>query len=151
MELPRNIIEQIGLLVKNEESLAGLYQTYADRFPEHEEFWMGMATEEIDRANLIHEIAQKIKNKKARVYERQSGTKYLEDFNDMVVEETDRAHNKPLTNDDALNTAQRVMQYMIEHSYFNIFDSDSEEIRSELDRLATAVRHYNIFMKKHFK
>jgi hypothetical protein len=150
MELSRNINEQIDLLVKNEEALAGLYQIYADRFPKHEEFWFGMATEEIDKANLIHEIAQKIKNKKARVYERLSGTKCLEEFNNMLIEETDRAHNKPLTNVDARNTALYLMQYMIEHSYFNIFDSDSEEIRDVLGQMATAIRHYYTFMKEHF-
>lgn len=151
MDSPQDINNQIDLLVKNEEYLAGLYQIYADRFPEHEEFWSGLAMEEIDHSNLIHEIAQKIKFKKARLYEHKSGSKYIEDLHIILKQETDRAKYEPLSQNDALTTALRVVKYVIEHSYFDIFDSDSEEIRTVLDDLETSARNHYTFIKEHLK
>ena len=151
MDSREDISNQIDLLVKNEESIAGLYQSYADRFPEHEEFWLGLATEEIDHSNLIHEIAQKIKLKKARLYEHKAGSKYIDDLNNILKQEIDRAKYESLSHNDALKTALRVGKYVIDHSYFDIFDSDSEEIRTVLDELTTANKKNYTFVKEHLK
>lgn len=147
----QDISNQIDLLAKNEEAIAGLYQLYADRFPEYEEFWLGLAVEEIDHSNLIHEIAQKIKQKKARLYERESGVKNIDDFNNILKQEIDRAKYEPLSHKDALITALKVVNYVIEHSYFNMFDSDSKEIRTILDKLATTNKSHHTFIRERLK
>jgi cell fate (sporulation/competence/biofilm development) regulator YlbF (YheA/YmcA/DUF963 family) len=151
LDSQQDISNQIDLLAKNEEAVAALYQSYVNRFPEHEEFWSGMVMAEIDHSNLIREIAQKIKSKKARIYEHKSGSKYIEDFNNIVKQATDRAKHGPLSHTDALSTALQVMKYITEHSYFDIFDSDSEEIRTVLDELATANKDHYTFIKEHLK
>jgi hypothetical protein len=151
MESPQDINGQINLLGKTEEALAGLYQIYAQRFQEHDEFWTGMAMEEIDHSNLIHDISQKIKHHQARLYEHLSGSQAMADFNNILQQETERAKYENLSHLDALKTSLKLVKYIVDHNYFYIFDSDSEEIRTILDELTEAAHSHYTFIKERLK
>ena len=149
MESQQNILEQIQILEKNEEALAGLYQVYANRFPQYEEFWFGLAMQEIDHSNLLHEMIQKVKRREARLYEHTLDIKYLQTFSDLIERETDKAKYEPISHYEALSTALRVESDIIEHKYAQIFDSDSEEIRRDLDEMTIATKRHLKLIKEH--
>jgi rubrerythrin len=149
MESQQDILKQIQILEENEEALAGLYQAYANRFPEYEEFWFGLAMQEIDHSNLIHELIQRVKRGEARLYEHTLDIVYLQNFKELIDRETDRANYESISHHEALSTALRVEKDIIEHKYAQIFDSDSEEIRRILDEMTIATKRHRKLLEEH--
>ena len=54
MDLQQEACDLLRALIKIEETVARLYQAYAEKFPEYEEFWTGLVMEQIDHSNVIH-------------------------------------------------------------------------------------------------
>jgi hypothetical protein len=149
MESQQNILKQIQLLEDNEEALSGLYQAYANRFPEYEEFWFGLAMQEVDHSNLIHELIQSVKRGEARLYEHMLDIEYLQIFSDLIERETDRAKYQSISHYEALSTAMGIEKDIIEHKYAQIFDSDSEHVRSTLDEMTIATKRHLRLLEEH--
>ena len=149
MKSQQDILKQIQILEENEEALAGLYQAYANRFPEYEEFWFSLAIQEIDHSNLIHELIQKINRGEALLYEHTLDIAYLQTFRDLIKRETDRAKYKPISHYEALSTALSVEKDIIEHKYAQIFDSDSTDIRRILDEMTIATKRHLKLLEEH--
>ena len=149
MESQQEILKQIQILEENEEALAGLYQAYANRFSEYEEFWFGLAMQEIDHSNLIHELIQRAKRGEARLYEHKLNIVFLQNFKEFIERETERAKYKPVSHYEALSIALRVETDIIEHKYAQIFDSDSDEIRRILDEMTNATKRHQKLLKEH--
>ena len=149
MESQQDIINQIQILEENEEAIANLYQSYANRFPEYEEFWFGLAMQETDYSNLLHELIQRVKRGEAHLYEHTLDIAYLQSFRDLIKRETDRAEHKPISHYEALSTALHVEKDIIEHKYAQIFDSDSENIRRILDEMTIATKRHLRLIEEH--
>ncbi|MEJ2740099.1 MAG: hypothetical protein P8105_09785 [Dehalococcoidia bacterium] len=149
MESQQDILKQIQILEENEEALAGLYQSYAGRFPEYDEFWFGLAMQKLDHSNLLHELIQRVRRGEVHLYEHTLDIAYLQSFRDRVKRETDRAKHEPISHYEALSTAQHVEKDIIEHRYAQIFDSDSEDIRRTLDEMTTITKRHLKLLEEH--
>ena len=83
----------IQTLAMNEENVGRLYEAYANKFPEHEEFWFGLAIEEVDHSNRVLELLNKVKKGSARIYEDRFHTDDLQRFQDNLKEQLDRVRH----------------------------------------------------------
>lgn len=69
--VPKSSPEETNILqmmVANEEAVSRLYEVYGSMFPEHEEFWFGLAMEEADHASWILELLHKVSKGSASIY-----------------------------------------------------------------------------------
>jgi len=134
----------VSLLAEHEHVIGRLYRTYANRFPEHEEFWSRLADEEDQHASWLRRLLvrveeglgcvrpdkfdpTKVKNSLARI--------------ERMIEEVDEPKSSTT---DALNTALVIEESLLEAEYFEIFEGTAAEVVQVQYCLADAARdHYN--------
>ena len=134
----------VSLLAEHELVIGRLYRTYANRFPEHEEFWSRLADEEDQHANWLRRLLvrvqeglgcvrpdkfdpAKVKSSLARI--------------ERMIDEVDEPKSSPV---DAMNTALAIEESLLEAEYFEIFEGTAAEVAQVQYCLADAARdHYN--------
>jgi len=137
---PDKILETMK---EHELALAELYEVYADKFPEYQDFWTKFSREEYQHADWINMLQ----------------TKFEESTEDFVVErfplgavEHSTEYLKKLVNTtrhqdmlliNALSTALHLEQALIEKKYFEVFEGDSARTKKTLSLLAQSTqKHY---------
>jgi len=136
MESQKGLNETIEMLAKNEEAVARLYKAYSEKFIKHKDFWFGLAEEEVAHACCIRTIcAQTDKCDYARFKPEllEMSLKYLDD-------KVRQVRTEDISFVDALSIALDLETNMIESNYFEVFDTDSNELRNSLDELRTATQ-----------
>jgi rubrerythrin len=127
--------EIIEALAKNEANVAELYRKYGERFPEYKEFWNSLAAEEIGHADKLRSLSKVSTEYNLNIRSRFNITA-IQNFSKHVLTEINhsRLENSSIIN--ALSVALYIEQSLIEHKYFEVFDSDSIAIKQVLSSLA---------------
>ena len=115
--------EALQMLIDHEMAISNLYTTYAERFPDHRDYWLLLSSEEKDHAEAIRkilEIADRsqsgLKTSGFRPAAVNTSIAYLGDL-------TKIANTTPIPIGDALSTALDLEKAMIERKFFAIFDT----------------------------
>jgi len=135
MEEQSNVVE---LLAKNEESIGHLYQVYAERFPEYDEFWSGLAMEEIEHSNWIHDLMKKVREGSVYIVKGRFKEQAIDTFLGYLGREIAKAKAETIPLIESLSTALYIEKSLIERKYFEVFDSDSAELTHLLEDLRSA-------------
>jgi hypothetical protein len=125
--------EIIEALAQNELNVAELYRKYAAKFTEHKDFWRNLAIEELNHAAKLRTLTGvKVELKTKDRF----NIIAIKNFSKHVLVESDpvKVNNSSLIN--ALSTALNIEQSLIEHKYFEVFESDSIELKQVLLSLA---------------
>lgn len=139
----------LQMLAKNEEAVGRLYEVYANKFREHEEFWFGLAMEEADHANRVLELIQKVNKGSASVSEGTFKVEDIQKFSNYLKEQLDRARHESMSFVEALSIALNIEKSLIERKFFRIFEGGSEENWHVLEYLASATEnHIKVIQKK---
>jgi len=125
----------LKMLSKNEETLAKLYQTYAQRFPRYGDFWLELAKEEMQHASIIENIPTK-SGQLVGIREDRFDTEVLKISLDYIEEKLAQARNEKISHKEAMTTALDIETGMLERGYFEVFQGDSSEFRQTLKLLA---------------
>ena len=132
----------IGAMARHEETVAQLYRTYAELFPQMSEFWLQLATEEIGHAGVLRAIGVRIKSGEldfaAERFDLETirvSTAFLE--NQLLV-----ARRETLTAARALVIARTIEEKTIEVQAFAVFSADSAS--PELRTAFAAIREQEI-------
>ncbi len=134
--------EAIEYLARNEEAIARLYQAYADKFPDHQQFWLSLATDENNHAAQIRELLSqtnvRLKPDRFNIVTIQNQIKHVED----EIKKISRPEIKLIY---ALSFALNLELSLLEQKYFDVFDTDSIELKKVLSGLAEETkRHISI-------
>ena len=115
----------IGAMARHEETVAQLYRTYAELFPEMAAFWLQLAEEEIGHAEILRAIGVRIKTGELDFAVEQldletvrTSTAFLD--NQLIIARRDR-----LDADQALRIAKTLEEKTIEVQAFSVFSDDS--------------------------
>jgi len=130
------------LLIKNEEGINKLYLAYAKKFPECGEFWSGLAIEENGHADWIRGLAGQVGEGRLHIESGRFRKVAIESFTKYVEDELTRVQKEEIPLITALSIALSVEQSMIERRFFEIFDTDSAELKHVLQNLATATEEH---------
>jgi len=136
------------MLAANEEAVGRIYEAYANKFPEHEQFWFGLAMEEADHSNWIFELLHKVSKGSASIYEDRFHTEDIQRFQDYLEEQLDIVRQEKISFVDALLTALDIEESLVERRFFHVFEGDSEETRSVLEYLASATENHIKIIKR---
>ena len=129
-------------LVRNEESIGELYLVYADKYQELSEFWHGLALEEKRHADCIRKLADKVKERGMHIEPGRFRTEAIGNFTKYVQSETERARKEQIPLITALSIALDIEKSIIESNFFEIFDTDSAELRHVLHELAASTSEH---------
>jgi len=130
----------IALMAENEESVAHLYEAYAGRFSEHAAFWSGLAAEERDHARWLRELGSRLGEGTLFVNEDRFRREPVRVFHEYLEGEV--RQQGPLTLARALSVALSTEEALIERRFFEVFETDSVELKHVLHDLASATEEH---------
>jgi hypothetical protein len=142
MTSPPKSVSIIKMLAANEEAVGRLYEAYAGKFPEHEEFWFGLAMEEADLSNWIFELLRKVNEGSASIYEDRFQAEDMQKFHNYLKEQLDKVKQEKISLVNALCTALDIEKSLVERGFLQVFEGDSEETLSVLEYLTSATGNH---------
>lgn len=136
---PAEILEAMK---EHEQALARLYGLYAEKYPEYKNFWMSLSLEENQHAAWLDKLWSEIENgSEDIVVERfpigavQRSTEYVKKLEDTV--------NQPdFTLVNALSTALRLEEVLMENKFFEVCEGDGVKTKRTLNLLAQSTMEH---------
>jgi len=147
MLLKESQINIINLLSEHEKAIGELYGAYANKFPEHNNFWLGLVKEEMEHSGWLSNLTEKIKE--GHVYFNQG--RFAEEAIKTSLAEVKRQINKTggeLSLIEALSTSCYFETALIEKKYFEVFEGDSVELKHTLIKLSDATKNHQNKIKE---
>ena len=149
-QAPKELLEAMR---EHEQALAHLYGLYAEKYPKCKDFWTGLSLEENLHAAWLDKLWTEIDNgSEDIVVERfpigavQRSTEYVKKLEDTV--------NQPdFTLVNALSTALRFEEALMENKFFEVCEGDSVKTKRTLNSLAQSTlqhsRKVREFLQQH--
>jgi len=138
----------ITLLAENERAVGRLYQTYADKFPTHREFWLDLANEEQQHAEWLRRLLARVEEGLGCVRPDRFDVDSARDARarvERMIEETDRP-DFSLT--DALRAAKAIEETLVEAEYFEVFEGAAAEVLQVQYCLADATKNHRTLIEE---
>lgn len=134
--------EIMQALEEHEQAMSELYQAYAARFPEMDEFWSLLAMEEMIHADSVEFLLHKIEEGAAHAAQHQFKLAVIRNSSVYVREEIARANAVDLLPINALSIALSLEQAILERRFFEVFAEDSKEVASLLTGLQEGAQEH---------
>lgn len=139
----------ISLMEEHELLLAAFYELLAEKFPEHKEFWLGLAHDEKTHAAVIVKLRNRASLDMMRFNEGTMKTYTIQTSIAYIQGNMDKARAGALTLVAALVVAKTMESAMIEKNFFRSFISDDEEVVAFFLKLQDATsEHLNRVREK---
>ena len=138
MLLKQDIMGTLDLLGQQKKSLQALYEQYKRRFSENALFWGTLAADEALQASRINGIKIHLNAGNWYLKEGRFNTVSLKTSLEYVKKKIEEARNKQVSQIEAISTALEIEQSLIERNFFEIFGSDSSELKTLLAKLVAA-------------
>ena len=128
-----NIVNKLSGL---EDAVGRLYEVYAAIFPEYQEFWANLVTDEHKHAAWIRELNSLINNCSFVFNEGRFKIEIIEKFLGYLHEELEKAQARAVSLINALSITLYIEESLIEQRYFEVVEGDSPELKRVLLDLA---------------
>ncbi|MBN1793449.1 MAG: hypothetical protein JW844_00625 [Candidatus Omnitrophica bacterium] len=128
----------IDAYIAIEEYIARLYKVYADKYPEHREFWSALSEEEIGHAQLLRIFFKKVEEGLALFNERRfrvDAMKTLWDYISGLIADAKEQKMRPAA---AFYMALDLENSLLEKDMYRVFEVDSIELKKVLQALHTS-------------
>jgi rubrerythrin len=136
----------IDLFEDNELKISILYNLYAQKIPGKKTFWKKISDEEVMHAK---QIAKNFAREKECFKENQFSRGVVNYVSGFVEEKIEEAKKNKMTHVEAINTALRIEQSMLEKKCFDMFMPTSITVKKVLERLnKDTERHANQLRKE---
>jgi len=135
-------VDILEMLAANEEAIANLYRAYAARFSEYATFWNHLAKEEITHAAVIRKYGNEVEQGLVHLNEKRFNKEALKTYSNYIKRELDLAQEARLSLMHAFSTAFYIEQSLIEASFFEVFEGDSEELKRLLSQLKANTKEH---------
>ncbi len=141
----------VKLFEENELNISLLYSLYAKNIPGHLAFWTKISQEEIAHAKAIAGAFAETESKEEYFEENNFSRGIINYISDFVSEKTIEAENNTPTHIEAINTALRVEQSMLEKKCFEIFIPNDASIQAVLKKLNTDTEKHILYLRQELK
>ena len=129
-------------MARNEEAVAHLYEAYAQSFPECADFWSDLAVDELTHAEWLRSLAGRAEDAAVYINEDRFKKEAISAFGEYLRDQLARVQSQRLPLITALSVARDVERALIERRFFEVFESDSVEMKHLLHRLAESVEEH---------
>jgi rubrerythrin len=136
---PETLVES---LARNEENIARLYEAYAQRFPESAEFWSDLAAEEMGHAAWIRDLASRAAEGVVHISRERFKQEPINSFERYLRDEIERTQKEQMLLVTALSIALSIEQALLERRFFEVFESDSVELKRLFEKMAVSVEEH---------
>ena len=148
--MPSNEIQlkTIKLLIEHEKAISALYKEYERKCPEQKDFWLRISDEEIEHANWISTLYLQVEKGSLNFQEERFKIEAIKTSLEYIKDRISEAQNKEISAKNALSVARDLENGLLEKKYFEVFESDSKEIKIILRRLMVATREHRNKIEK---
>ncbi len=142
MGIKENQMTIIDSLAKNEEAIGRLYEAYAHKFTDYQNFWVSLARDEKNHTRWIQSLSSGILQGSVLFNENRFNSAAINTFLNYLEREIAKAQDQYVLLINALSIALYIEQALIEHKYFEVFEGDSIELKNVLIGLAEETRRH---------
>ncbi len=135
-------IRALDLLKEHEIAIGRLYAAYARRFPRDREFWLGLSREEQQHAEWVESLRLRIDEDPSSLVVNRFPTGTIELSLAYVSRLIENADASSLTRVNALSVALDLERALLEHKYFEVFQSDNPQIERTLQLLRQSTQSH---------
>jgi rubrerythrin len=138
--------KELDVLVKLadlERNVGMLYEAYAELFPRYREFWLGLAVEEKQHENWVHDLQSYVVQSGAKLNANRFNVIAIQSFIKYLNDESVKAKKREISLINALSVSKYIEESLIEHKFFEVAQGDSAELKQLLSGLANATQAHN--------
>ncbi len=137
---PEVILEVMKVL---EQALARFYKLYAAKFLEYKGFWTELSLEEVQHADWIDKLQAEIEDSSEDFIVERFPLGAIQNSTEFVKNQTIEADQLGFVLINALSTALRLEEALMENKYFEVIETDSIKTKHTLAMLAHSTQeHY---------
>ena len=146
--LTPQIESALNKMILLENSVSRLYTLYAERFPSHGGLWTILANEETEHADWITKLTEQARAGKMEIaanrFKAEAVQMMLNSLGTYMAEAG--SGNPPLLK--CLSISMTLETALIEKDFFRIFQTDSSELRTVMNRLTAATENHQRMVKQ---
>jgi len=132
----------IEAMAQNERFIGKLYLKYSDKFQECRELWDRLAQEEEIHAGWLLGIQDNLDQSSANAGGKRFNKSTINTFCDYLKSEMEKLDAEEVLLINALSVSLYIEQSLIEHKYFEVLGSDSEELKNTFSRLKSETENH---------
>ena len=151
MEKKDNPKDVLDLLIAHEEAVARLYILFSEIFPSQREFWRVLSLEEKLHASWIRNLYATVSKGKIHFLPQRFDCAVLRKSLNYVDREFLRCKESPFLLDEALRVAIKIETSPIESKFFEVYESDFEELKQLITSLDEAFQDHAARLKDFLK
>jgi len=125
----------LELMAQNEKLVGDLYRKYSGKFPEYAGLWDQLAHEEDVHAKWLINLQNKLNQGLISVNNRRFNESAVKMFSEYLNNEIAKLESENVSLIMAFSTSLYIEESLIEHKYFEVLDSDSQELKNTLTKL----------------
>ncbi len=125
------------LLIAMELKVAGLYKLLAEKFPDHCELWLRMHDEELQHAQWIEYLADKVAAGAVLFHEDNTRTNTVQTYLDYVETAIHKVRTVDISMMEALALSADLENSLLERKVFKYFSNDHRDLKETFSRLAS--------------
>jgi len=149
MESKTEPIAIIDLLAFQEYKLSVLYNEYGNKFPEKSSLWNKLVKDELEHKKLIRGLYDIVKEGQlyfnAMVLKVSNIENHIKTIEKLIKNAQEDSN---LTSEEAINTALKIENSMIDQGLFTYFSGDSKILKNALNQLTRGTEeHYNLLLE----
>ena len=139
----------LSLFINNEDKVSRLYKIYSQKIPANKKMWIDLSKEENRHVEMIEELRDKFGDSNDFFEINKHSVeivKYVSNFIDSQIKKALLGH---VSHHEALDTALRIEQSMVEKKSFEIFKPKNKEIKKVFKDLNKETNdHIKLLRKK---
>ncbi|MFO8101727.1 MAG: hypothetical protein R6U37_06150 [Dehalococcoidia bacterium] len=140
--------EIIDTMSRHEELISRLYQTYALTHPDMAEFWNLLSLQEIQHRDWLNNLAALVGTGKLHFDKDRFRIEPLRLAMEYIEQELYKAQHMAIPLEEALNKALYIEESMIEQKFFEVFESDSVDMKHVLQNLEKETKGHIEMIRK---
>jgi hypothetical protein len=122
----------IRKLIDHEEAMREMYQLFADFLPDHGDFWMGIAREEIGHAQVLRKLHTEMLTAGVEFDPGGLQSEGLQESLEFVIRSRNDCMNDGIDMEGALNIAVFMERVIVDHRFFKCFKGLTPEVESQI-------------------
>jgi rubrerythrin len=122
------LLDSLEIIAVNEDKLAELYAVYARLYPEINDFWLHLVSDELQHAQWVRRLADNARDGAFLLSIYEFNTKIFMDFREYIIQRIEEANKKSISLFQALSIARDMEKTMIEQPFFQVICSDNDQV-----------------------
>jgi len=140
-----NIVE---LMAKVEEMMEKHYQACAERFIAQKDFWNNVAQEEANHKQCLRDLYGKVKDNLVFLDEKRFNKTSIKEFHKHLQNMLQAIQLESASMKEALQNSIQMETLLLEKNFFEIFKTDSEDIKRTINRIVEDTKNHRLRMEE---